>query len=191
MCLAVADVEDAAGGKDAVRSGQRALQRIRLRTVTATAGAEHRRDDAAAEVDSSNDVVFGVRHVDAAAGAGQPFWTGQRRARAGAAVTGVALLARARDVANATAVAIDPNNKNHVIASQNDYRRGDGNCYGAYSLDGGHHWNDTTIPMGFTRGDTLPAGLQFFGRPWSEATLIRLAYAYEQATHHRRPPVLR
>ena len=48
-----------------------------------------------------------------------------------------------------------------------------------------------TVPMGFTRGDTLPAGLQFFGRPWSEATLIRLAYAYEQATHHRRPPVLR
>ncbi len=48
-----------------------------------------------------------------------------------------------------------------------------------------------TVPMRFTRGDTLPAGLQFFGRPWSEATLLRLAYAYEQATHHRRPPVLR
>ena len=48
-----------------------------------------------------------------------------------------------------------------------------------------------TVPMGFTRGDTLPAGLQFFGRPWSESTLIRLAYAYEQATHHRRPPLLR
>jgi hypothetical protein len=53
---------------------------------------------------------------------------------------------------NETAVAIDPSNKNHVIASQNDYRRGDGNCYGAYSLDGGNHWSDTTIPMGFTRG---------------------------------------
>jgi Asp-tRNA(Asn)/Glu-tRNA(Gln) amidotransferase A subunit family amidase len=37
---------------------------------------------------------------------------------------------------------------------------------------------------------TLPAGLQLFGRPWAEATLIRLAYAYEQATHHRRPPKL-
>jgi Asp-tRNA(Asn)/Glu-tRNA(Gln) amidotransferase A subunit family amidase len=48
-----------------------------------------------------------------------------------------------------------------------------------------------TVPMGFTRGDTLPAGLQFFGRPWSEPTLLRLAYAYEQATHHRRPPVLK
>jgi len=47
-----------------------------------------------------------------------------------------------------------------------------------------------TVPMGYTHG-TLPAGLQIFGRPWSEATLLRLAYAYEQATHHRRPPVLR
>jgi len=45
-----------------------------------------------------------------------------------------------------------------------------------------------TVPMGHTRGDSLPAGLQFFGRAWSEATLLRLAYAYEQATHHRRPP---
>ena len=47
-----------------------------------------------------------------------------------------------------------------------------------------------TVPMGYTHG-VLPAGLQFFGRAWSEPTLLRLAYAYEQATHHRRPPVLR
>jgi len=45
-----------------------------------------------------------------------------------------------------------------------------------------------TVPMGYTRGDTLPAGLQFLGRAWSEATLLKLAYAYEQATHHRKPP---
>jgi len=45
-----------------------------------------------------------------------------------------------------------------------------------------------TVPMGYTRGGMLPAGLQFFGRPWSEATLFRLAYAWEQATHLRRPP---
>jgi len=48
-----------------------------------------------------------------------------------------------------------------------------------------------TVPMGYTRRDTLPAGLQFLGRAWNESTLLRLAYAYEQATHHRRPPVLR
>jgi len=46
-----------------------------------------------------------------------------------------------------------------------------------------------TVPMGYTHG-ALPAGLQFFGRAWSEPTLIRLAYAYEQATQHRRPPRL-
>lgn len=45
-----------------------------------------------------------------------------------------------------------------------------------------------TIPMGFTSGN-LPAGLQFLGRMWSEPTLIRLGYAYEQGTRHRKPPV--
>jgi Asp-tRNA(Asn)/Glu-tRNA(Gln) amidotransferase A subunit family amidase len=44
------------------------------------------------------------------------------------------------------------------------------------------------VPMGYTRGNTLPAGLTFFGKAWDEPTLIRLAYAYEQATKHRRPP---
>jgi Asp-tRNA(Asn)/Glu-tRNA(Gln) amidotransferase A subunit family amidase len=43
------------------------------------------------------------------------------------------------------------------------------------------------VPMGQTL-KTLPAGMTFFGRPWDEAGLIALAYAYEQATHHRRPP---
>ncbi|MEJ2203887.1 MAG: amidase family protein [Gemmatimonadota bacterium] len=45
-----------------------------------------------------------------------------------------------------------------------------------------------TVPMGFVWDDTLPAGLQIFGDAWSEETLFRIAYAYEQATHHRRPP---
>ncbi|MHB0949036.1 MAG: amidase [Gemmatimonadaceae bacterium] len=44
------------------------------------------------------------------------------------------------------------------------------------------------VPMGWTRGDRLPAGITFFGRAWSEPTLIRLAYSYEQATRHRRAP---
>ena len=45
-----------------------------------------------------------------------------------------------------------------------------------------------TVPMGFV-GDNLPAGLQLVGRPLAESTLIKLAYAYEQATRHRRPPI--
>jgi amidase len=44
------------------------------------------------------------------------------------------------------------------------------------------------VPMGYTRGGLLPAGITFFGRAWSEPTLIKLAYSYEQFTHHRRPP---
>jgi Asp-tRNA(Asn)/Glu-tRNA(Gln) amidotransferase A subunit family amidase len=45
-----------------------------------------------------------------------------------------------------------------------------------------------TVPMGYTRTGTLPAGLQFLARPWAEDTLLRFAYAYEQATRHRKPP---
>jgi Asp-tRNA(Asn)/Glu-tRNA(Gln) amidotransferase A subunit family amidase len=48
-------------------------------------------------------------------------------------------------------------------------------------------WPAINVPMGYTRG-TRPIGLTFFGRAWSEPTLIKLAYAYEQATRHRHPP---
>ena len=44
-----------------------------------------------------------------------------------------------------------------------------------------------TVPMGFVHG-SLPAGLQILGRPWSEPNLIKIGYAYEQATRHRHPP---
>ncbi len=44
------------------------------------------------------------------------------------------------------------------------------------------------VPMGFTRGGTLPAGMTIYGRAWSEGELIKIAYAYEQATRHRRAP---
>ena len=44
------------------------------------------------------------------------------------------------------------------------------------------------VPMGYTREGQLPAGLTLLGRAWSEATLIKLAYGYEQVTRHRRPP---
>jgi len=43
-----------------------------------------------------------------------------------------------------------------------------------------------TVPAGYAFG--LPVGLTFIGRPWSEGTLIRLAFAFERATKHRRPP---
>jgi amidase len=43
-----------------------------------------------------------------------------------------------------------------------------------------------TVPAGFVFG--LPVGLSFFGRAWSEPTLLKLAYAFEQATRCRKPP---
>jgi amidase len=48
-------------------------------------------------------------------------------------------------------------------------------------------WPALTVPMGFSP-EGLPAGLEFLGRPWTEGRLLGFAYAYEQATHHRRPP---
>ena len=47
---------------------------------------------------------------------------------------------------------------------------------------------DITVPAGNALG--LPVGLSFFGRAWSEPLLIKLAYAYEQGTKHRKPPTL-
>jgi amidase len=45
---------------------------------------------------------------------------------------------------------------------------------------------DITVPMGLVAG--LPIGISFFGRAWSEPTLLKVAYAYEQATKRRQPP---
>ena len=43
-----------------------------------------------------------------------------------------------------------------------------------------------TLPSGFV--SELPVGISFFGRAWSEPTLIKLAFAFEQATKVRKPP---
>ena len=43
-----------------------------------------------------------------------------------------------------------------------------------------------TVPAGYVHG--LPVGISFFGRPWSEPVLLRLAFAFEQASMHRLPP---
>src|SRR2546423_13187230 len=53
---------------------------------------------------------------------------------------------------NEESIAVDPNNTNHLVASYNDYRRGDGTCGTSWSTDGGRTWTDSTVPNGFTRG---------------------------------------
>ena len=57
---------------------------------------------------------------------------------------------------------------------------------GSSSLAAVAGYPNITIPAGFVHG--LPVGLSFFGRAWSEPTLIRIAYAFEQASMHRRIP---
>jgi Asp-tRNA(Asn)/Glu-tRNA(Gln) amidotransferase A subunit family amidase len=48
-------------------------------------------------------------------------------------------------------------------------------------------WPALSVPNGFL-GEGLPVGLQILGRAWDETKIIQFAYAYEQATHYRRPP---
>lgn len=50
-----------------------------------------------------------------------------------------------------------------------------------------------TVPAGFSPPSAaapigVPVGVEFLGRPWSEPTLIKLTFSFEQATKHRRPP---
>ena len=70
-----------------------------------------------------------------------------------------------------------------------DHVNGDGgtaSAPGPSSLAAVAGYPHVTVPAGFFRG--LPVGISFVGRAWSEQKLIALAYAYEQATKHRRPP---
>lgn len=60
---------------------------------------------------------------------------------------------------------------------------GGGSSAGPAAIAG---YPDITVPMGFVSG--LPVGVSFFGQRWSEPVLLRIAYAYEQATNHRAAP---
>jgi hypothetical protein len=53
---------------------------------------------------------------------------------------------------NETSIAGDPSQPTHLVASENDYRRGDGQCGASWSTNGGRQWTDSSVPMNFTRG---------------------------------------
>jgi amidase len=61
--------------------------------------------------------------------------------------------------------------------------RDTGGCAGPAAIAGYPH---ITVPMGLV--NDLPVGISFFGRAWSEPTLIKLAYSFEQATKARQAP---
>ena len=68
-----------------------------------------------------------------------------------------------------------------------DHVNGDHFSGGSSSLAAVAGYPNITVPAGYVQG--LPVGLSFFGRAWSEPTLIRIAYAFEQASRHRQQPV--
>jgi len=63
---------------------------------------------------------------------------------------------------NETSIKVDPNQSNHVIASYNDYRRGDGTCGVTYSLDSGRTWNESTVPNNFVRGTFVAKAREYY-----------------------------
>jgi amidase len=67
-----------------------------------------------------------------------------------------------------------------------DLANGDYGVNGCSTIPAIAGYPHITVPAGYHFG--LPVGISFFGRAWSEPTLIKIAYAYEQATKHRRPP---
>lgn len=87
---------------------------------------------------------------------------------------------------------MDKNNLDAIIAPTGgpawltdliDGDHGAGGSSGPAAIAG---YPNITVPAGFSH--ELPIGISFFGRAWSEPTLIRIAYAFEQATKYRRPP---
>jgi amidase len=63
---------------------------------------------------------------------------------------------------------------------------GDHDTGGTSSLAAVAGYPNINVPAGFVYG--MPVGISFFGRAWSEPTLIKIAYAFEQTTRHRTPP---
>lgn len=70
-----------------------------------------------------------------------------------------------------------------------DWINGDHFSGGSSSAAAISGYPNITVPMGFV--EDLPVGLSFFGKAWSEPKLIEIAFAYEQATKHRKSPGFR
>lgn len=67
-----------------------------------------------------------------------------------------------------------------------DFLNGDHFTGGSSNAAAVAGYPNINVPAGFVGG--MPVGISFFGKPWSEATLIKLAYAFEQITKARKPP---
>ncbi len=67
-----------------------------------------------------------------------------------------------------------------------DWANGDHAAGGSSNAAAVAGYPDITVPAGFVFG--LPVGISFFGRAWSEPTLLKIAYGLEQTIQGRRPP---
>jgi amidase len=68
----------------------------------------------------------------------------------------------------------------------NDYATGDHTVGGSSNAAAVAGYPDIAVPAGFVFG--LPVGISFFGRAWSEPTLLKIAYGFEQTIKARKPP---
>jgi amidase len=90
---------------------------------------------------------------------------------------------------------MEEHNLDAIVAQTNgpawtiDWINGDHFSGGSSSPAAISGYPNITVPMGFVYG--LPVGISFFGKAWSEPTLLKIAYAYEQATKQRKPPELK
>ena len=88
--------------------------------------------------------------------------------------------------------AMEEHNLDAVIAQTNgpawtiDWVNGDHFSGGSSSPAAISGYPNVTVPMGFVHG--LPVGISFFGKAWSEPKLLKIAYAFEQASKHRKAP---
>ncbi len=88
--------------------------------------------------------------------------------------------------------AMAEHNLDAIIAETNgpawtiDWVNGDHSGGGSSSPAAISGYPNVTVPMGYVEG--LPVGISFFGKAWSEPVLLKIAFAYEQATKHRQAP---
>ena len=71
------------------------------------------------------------------------------------------------------------------IAAAVNMEQSDDNCH----LASNSGFPAITVPAGFSE-EGMPVGLELLGRPWDDARLVGMAFAFEQATRHRHPPIL-
>lgn len=137
----------------------------------------------AAPVRSLREMVeFNLRFAGAALKYGQA-WLIKAEATSGTLTEPEYLQARLRDIRQSCTLGIDTTMDRHRLDALL-FPTSEGSTIGAQA-----GYPSVCVPAGYT-AEGHPVGIMFLGRAWSEPALIRMAYAYEQATAHRRPPPL-